>query len=582
MRRTSMLDKIKEAITMHEHEKAIQLMKDYLENGNIYTDSLAILEASVYLETAQLSNAFHCISEGLKLNPLNYELYFMLGNLYEMQGILKKAYLCYENAIYHSKNNLEDFSFLSSYFESFKTKTNTFVPKVSIVILTLNNLDYTIQCLDSIRKYCLNSSYEIIVVDNGSTDGTKEYLCNQTDITYHFNEKDMGVAGGYNIGIRLSQQENDIFLLSSDTIVTENALFTLRMGLYEHENIGATSASASSILLQKDTDSSDTIEKYLSYGFYNNIPGEHVLEQHILLADFAFLMKRSAYNVIGDFDEQFFPKLYENTDYCTRMILKDYQLMLCRNSFVFRLVQQTCPSLENTSLDTLNKQRYIEKWNINPDYSCSCRQEMLDFMDEQDILRPMNVLEIGCACGATLLGVKNLFPNASVYGIELDEHTAQFASHVANVVQGNIENLDNPFSVSFDYIIIGDVLEHLVHPENLLNKIKHWLSPQGILLTSIPNILHHTAIIPILMGNFAYSDAGVLDRTHLRFFTLYNSAKLLENCGYKIIDLSKKKTPTSLLTSETLDFIQQLSKLPNVVDTEQFLTIQYLFKAKPL
>lgn len=84
------------------------------------------------------------------------------------------------------------------------------------------------------------------------------------------------------------------------------------------------------------------------------------------------------------------------------------------------------------------------------------------------------------------------------------------------------------------------------------------------------------------MGNFAYSDAGVLDRTHLRFFTLYNSAKLLENCGYKIIDLSKKKTPTSLLTSETLDFIQQLSKLPNVVDTEQFLTIQYLFKAKPL
>lgn len=581
-----MLNKISKAITGHDYPQALQLIEEYLENGNPYTDSLAILEGTVYLETNDFETAFRCIFEGLKLNPLNYELYFMLGNLYQAQGKLKKAYLCYENAVYHCKDNEEDFSFLSSHFENFKTDTNTLIPKVSIIIPVRNHLDYTIECIDSIRNYCFDSTYELIVVDNNSSDETKQYLMSQNDITYHYSEKNLGFSGSCNVGIHMSQEENDILLLNTDTIMTENCLFTLRMGLYENEQIGAAGPVSNFTQLQRISANFNGLKEYMAYGFINNIPKENAVENRILLSSFAFLIKRSAYKVIGDLDEEFFLENYADNDYCTRLILNDYQLVLCKNSFMFQFGKKTFSELmenepeSHVALLEKNKQHYIKKWNINPAYSCHCRSEMIEFMENEDRKRPLQVLELGCACGATLLGIQNKFPNAVLYGIELDEHTADFASHIANVVQGNAETLDNPFPVAYDYILMGDILEHLVHPEDLLKKIRNWLSPTGVIVASIPNILHYSAMIPILKGNFAYTDAGVLDRTHLRFFTMYNSVKLLENSGYEIVSYSKNRTPDAFLDEETIAFIEHLCKLPNVVNKEQFLTMQYIFKAK--
>ena len=580
-----MLNKVSEAIISQEYQKALELIAQHIQSGNPYTDTTAILEGSVYLETNQLEAAFRCISDGLTLNPLNYELYFMLGNLYKTQNQLQKAYLCYENALYHCRENTEDYSFLSSCFETFKSNTGTILPKVSIILLTLNQLEYTRKCIDSIRKYCSPSAYELIVVDNGSSDETKQYLMSQKDIKYHFNEKNLGFSGGCNVGIHMSHIENDILLLNNDTIMTENALFTLRMGLYENDNVGASGAVSNYAAQQTIPKTFHSLEEYVAYGFTNNIPKNNALEYKIFLSGFAFLLKRSAYEMIGEWDEQFYPGNYEDNDYCTRLILNDYKLVLCTNSFIFHYGSSTFAQLTKqtgatyNSYSEENRQRYIKKWNINPSYSCYCRHDLLHLMPTQDKLQPIHVLDIGCACGATLLGVKNKFPNASLYGIELDEHSASFASHVATVVQGNAETLDNPFSVTYDYILMGDILEHLVHPEKLLNKIRNWLSPGGCIITSIPNILHFSAILPILQGSFTYSDAGVLDRTHLRFFTLYNSVKLLEGAGYKIIEYIQNRTPEEALSKETCDFIEQLVQLPKVMDKEQFTTLQYVFKA---
>ena len=131
----------------------------------------------------------------------------------------------------------------------------------------------------------------------------------------------------------------------------------------------------------------------------------------------------------------------------------------------------------------------------------------------------------------------------------------------------------------YDYIIIGDISKEILYPEKLLTKIKNWLSPNGYILVGVPNILHYSVILPILQGNFTYSDDGVLNPMHLRFFTLFNSVKLLQNSGYKIVDYIKDSTPESILDDETIKFIEQLTQLPNVVKKEQILTIKYIFKA---
>lgn len=137
-----------------------------------------------------------------------------------------------------------------------------------------------------------------------------------------------------------------------------------------------------------------------------------------------------------------------------------------------------------------------------------------------------------------------------------------------------------PFDTDFDYIILGDILEHLVEPEKLLKCLKSHLSDKGVIIASIPNILHFSAIGEILKGSFEYTDAGVLDRTHLRFFTLYNCIMMLQNCGYEIDTIQRVMSPPSGQQAEMEALIDQLVRIPGVVDKDQFLTVQYIFKLR--
>ncbi len=111
--------------------------------------------------------------------------------------------------------------------------------KTSIIILTYNNLIYNNICIDSIRKYTQKDTYEIIVVDNNSTDGTREWLKEQKDIKVILNDENVGFPKGCNIGIDASLAENDILLLNNDTVVTPRWLDNLKTCVYSDDKIGA-------------------------------------------------------------------------------------------------------------------------------------------------------------------------------------------------------------------------------------------------------------------------------------------------------------------------------------------------------
>ncbi len=107
--------------------------------------------------------------------------------------------------------------------------------KTSIIILTYNNLSLTKGCIESIFKYTEKDSYEIIVVDNASTDDTVAYLKEQKDIKTIFNSENVGFPKGCNMGIQLASKDNDILLLNNDTIVTTNWLKNLKICLESDE-----------------------------------------------------------------------------------------------------------------------------------------------------------------------------------------------------------------------------------------------------------------------------------------------------------------------------------------------------------
>lgn len=582
------MENIRAAIERENYTEAFDLLREYLTGNPTYTDTIAILEASIYMGLEDFPEALPCIQEGLRINPSNHELYFMLGMVYEAFSEYHKAYLCYENALFYCQNQQEDYAVIHEHFLAFIEQTGVTVPKTSIIILNYNQLTYTKNCITSIREFCPSSAYEIICIDNASFESPEEWLSAQPDIKYQISHENLGFAGGCNVGIRMAESGNDIFLLNNDTLLTQNALFWLRMGLYEEENIGAAGAVSNCASGQQaDVPDLHSLSECLDYGFKNNVPMEYPLYYRTLLIGFAMLIKRTAFEKVGFLDERFFPGYYEDNDYSTRLILNDFKLAVCKNSFILHISGAGFSELKKISVDDsskimkINCKRYIDKWNLKPDYSFFCRTELIDLMDPEDRFKTINCLDIGCACGATLLEIQNRYPCAKIYGIELDPSSAEFASHIAKVVQGNVETMDFPFDLSFDYIFLGDILEHLVEPGRLLQKLKTHLSENGVIITSIPNILHYSAIGAILTGSFAYSDAGVLDRTHLRFFTMYDSANLLLSSGYEIIDLQRAIHKPDEETSPINAFIEALTSIPDVVNKEQFYVVQYIYKAKP-
>jgi len=100
----------------------------------------------------------------------------------------------------------------------------------------------------------------------------------------------------------------------------------------------------------------------------------------------------------------------------------------------------------------------------------------------------------------------------------------------------------------FDVVVCADVLEHLSRPEELLERIRSWLKPEGTLLVSLPNVANIAIRLALLFGHFRYTDRGILDRTHLSFYTLASARQLLTTCGFRILDEEATAMPYELAT----------------------------------
>ena len=187
--------------------------------------------------------------------------------------------------------------------------------------------------------------------------------------------------------------------------------------------------------------------------------------------------------------------------------------------------------------------------NKPKDYYENDRPELLDFL----ALDAKKILDVGCSNGAFGLSVKNK-NKAEVWGIEPMENVAKEASRVLDKVfigqcEPIIDQLPDGY---FDTIFFNDVLEHLMNPDEVLLNIKSKLSANGKIISSIPNVRYHNTFTKVLFGkDWKYEDYGVMDRTHLRFFTRKSIKRMYEEAGYNVerhegINKSKSLKPILL------------------------------------
>ncbi len=163
-------------------------------------------------------------------------------------------------------------------------------------------------------------------------------------------------------------------------------------------------------------------------------------------------------------------------------------------------------------------------------------------------------------------------------GVEVDPVAAERASAICDrVIIADLDdrNWDSQIQGRFEVVLMGDVLEHLVRPEILLRSVARMLTPDGFVVVSLPNVVHWTVRLKMLLGRFDYQPVGLLDATHLRFFSLRSARALLEDSGYVV--LAFHPVIGGRLSTRFRAGWQMLARLaPNLFG------YQFLFRARPL
>ncbi|MBL7976660.1 MAG: class I SAM-dependent methyltransferase [Candidatus Kapabacteria bacterium] len=165
----------------------------------------------------------------------------------------------------------------------------------------------------------------------------------------------------------------------------------------------------------------------------------------------------------------------------------------------------------------------------DPQYYTVVRKEVFQFIPECD-----TILDVGCATGLNLKVLKEMGRCKQTYGLEYVEEVAKQAQqNIDNVLCADVSAADLPYPDKFfDVILCLDVLEHMENPWRAVEKLKRVLKDDGVLIASIPNIAYIPVIIKLIFRRFDYEDSGVMDRTHLRFFTLRSMKQMFQNAGF--------------------------------------------------
>jgi SAM-dependent methyltransferase len=163
-------------------------------------------------------------------------------------------------------------------------------------------------------------------------------------------------------------------------------------------------------------------------------------------------------------------------------------------------------------------------------YYGAARRDWLDRMPRDGALR---VLELGCGSGATGALALSLGKCGEWVGIERHGPAAtKAAGALTQVIEGDIDSLELPFAgESFDLLVMGEVLEHLPDPDAVLARLVRFLKPGGRALASTPNIGHWRIVASLVAGRFDYEAEGVMDRTHLKWFTPRSLKRAFEAAG---------------------------------------------------
>jgi len=250
-----------------------------------------------------------------------------------------------------------------------KINNEIILNKVSIVLVTFNQINYTLECIQSVKDYT-KVDYEIIVVDNNSSDNTVEKLSKYPDIKLIQNKENLGFPNAVNIGIRAAAGKH-ILILNNDTVVTKGWLDRLIDVADSNEKIGIVgpiSNIVSGVQIDKNA-KYNSIEEMQKYAEKVSKENKGQVEQFPRVAFLCTLIKREVIDKIGGLDERFSPGNFEDDDFCLRAQLAGFKTVIAKDVFIHHYGSKSFKANGEAVYAErmkINQQKFVDKWGADP------------------------------------------------------------------------------------------------------------------------------------------------------------------------------------------------------------------------
>lgn len=515
-----MVEEIAKMIAEGRGQEAAQAITRAKQEGKTGSDWI-VLEAELAVMEGKIEEARRLLAEGLEQDPEHSEFFVVLGETYSFENS-NLAYLCFEQALLYCQTE-EDEEMICAAMEEMRKRCGFRVRETSFLIVSYNDRELMKECVSAIRKSVRRGTYEIVVVDNRSTDGVQKWLRDQLDIRLIENGRNVGYPTGMNIAYRACRKENDIFMLNNDAVLTPNAYFWLRMALYAGREVGAVGPMSNEASGQTISPAPATMEETFLLAKGINLPSENPCEEALSLTGFAVLIGAEAAKSVSMekdiMDDRYSPAYFEDDDLSVRILYAGYRNRIVHNALVYHKGGSGFPEkgegsnkgdsatleegeglhkggrevnvkgekeedLAKAKMELLQKSRkqFVDKWGFDIWAYKGVWTDFADVIDKEQNA-PIRILELDCGMGANLCYLQYRFPESVCAGIDRSPLAVGLGKRAADLRYGDCETFAFPWRKhSFDYIFAVDVLGRAADKASFTGKLANYLKEGGFLV----------------------------------------------------------------------------------------------------
>lgn len=346
-------------------------------------------------------------------------------------------------------------------------------------------MDYTKLCIESILKYTLDISYELILVNNGSTDGTREYFDSLPSVKPLHLMKNVGVTNGFNEGMRVAEGKYTA-CVCNDFIFTPRWLENLLICIESDERIGYVSPGASMISnLQQINGEYNNLEEMLQFAERYNHSDPRKWEERVRLLPCVLMVRTELLKQIDYYDPRFYYGEFADDDISFRIRRAGYKLIYCKDTFTYHFGSVTVrdDQVNNNSLN-VSRDIFIDKYNLDSWTDAVMNIGLLKEFSVKLSCTNASILGVNTRCGSNPLQLKNMLREKGILDTCITNYCLdhKYLQDIITVsddyIQGDIENIDIELkNQKFDYIIFeydsNNLNNHPLIIAQLSSKLNH-------------------------------------------------------------------------------------------------------------